>query len=58
MCRLQAEKEGWRVIEEYSDHAISGTSMIRPGIQALMADAMKGRFYLILAEAMDRISRD
>jgi DNA invertase Pin-like site-specific DNA recombinase len=32
--------------------------MIRPGIQALMADAMRGRFDLILAEAMDRISRD
>ena len=46
------------MIEEYSDHAISGASMIRPGIQALMADAMRGRFDLILAEAMDRISRD
>lgn len=58
LCRLHAEKQGWRVIEEYSDHAISGASMIRPGIQALMADAMRGRFDLILAEAMDRISRD
>ncbi|WGR63730.1 recombinase family protein (plasmid) [Paracoccus ferrooxidans] len=58
MCRLHAEKQGWHIVEEYSDHAISGASLIRPGIQALMADAMGGRFELILAEAMDRLSRD
>ncbi|MDP0930352.1 recombinase family protein, partial [Paracoccus onubensis] len=59
MCRLRAEKEGWTVIEEYSDHAISGSSMIqRPGIQALIMDSARGRFDLILSEALDRISRD
>ena len=40
MCRLHAEKQGWHVVEEYTDHAISGASLIRPGIQALMTDAM------------------
>ena len=58
MCRLRAEKEGWTVVEEYSDHAISGSSLLRPGIQALISDATRGRFDLILAEALDRISRD
>nr|WP_258869609.1 recombinase family protein [Paracoccus thiocyanatus] len=59
MCRLRAEKEGWTVVEEYSDHAISGSSMIqRPGIQALILDSSRGRFDLVLAEALDRISRD
>ena len=58
MCRLHAEKQGWHVIEEYTDHAISGASLIRPGIQALMTDAMAGRFDVILSEAMDRLSRD
>ncbi|MXO02507.1 recombinase family protein, partial [Shinella zoogloeoides] len=59
MCRLRAEKEGWTVVEEYSDHAISGSSMIqRPGIQALIMDSARGRFDMILAEALDRISRD
>ncbi len=59
MCRLRAEKEGWRVVEEYSDHSISGASMIqRPGIQALVMDSTRGRFDLVLAEALDRISRD
>ena len=59
MCRLRAEKEGWTVVEEYSDHAISGSSMIqRPGIQALIMDSARGRFDMVLAEALDRISRD
>ncbi|WP_323010582.1 recombinase family protein [Paracoccus sp. (in: a-proteobacteria)] len=59
MCRLRAEKEGWTVVEEYSDHAISGSSMIqRPGIQALIMDSARGRFDMVMAEALDRISRD
>lgn len=59
MCRLRAEKEGWTVVEEYTDHSISGASMIqRPGIQALVMDSTRGRFDLVLAEALDRISRD
>ena len=58
MCRLHAEKQGWQIVEEYSDHAISGASLLRPGIQALLSDASRGRFNLILAEAMDRLSRD
>lgn len=58
ICRLHAEKQGWQVVEEYTDHAISGSSLLRPGIQALISDANRGRFDLILAEAMDRLSRD
>ena len=59
MCRLRAEKEGWTVVEEYTDHSISGASMIqRPGIQALVMDSTRGRFDMVLAEALDRISRD
>ncbi|MBN9431703.1 MAG: recombinase family protein [Bosea sp.] len=58
MCRLHAEKQGWHIVEEYTDHAISGASLLRPGIQALISDAGRGRFDLILAEAMDRLSRD
>ncbi|MCG7509065.1 recombinase family protein [Mesorhizobium sp. IRAMC:0171] len=58
MCRLYAERERWQVVEEYTDHAISGASLLRPGIQALISDGTRGRFNLILAEAMDRLSRD
>ncbi|MET3794700.1 recombinase family protein [Aquamicrobium terrae] len=47
-CRERAEREGWTVVETYSDRAISGSSMIRAGIQALMADAQAGRFDMAL----------
>jgi site-specific DNA recombinase len=31
---------------------------MRPGIQQLLQDALSGRFELVLAEALDRLSRD
>ena len=58
VCRLYAEKQGWQVAEEYTDHAVSGASLLRPGIQSLIGDATRGRFQILLAEAMDRLSRD
>jgi DNA invertase Pin-like site-specific DNA recombinase len=59
LCRERAAKEGWTVAEEYSDQAISGATLIlRPGVQALIQDALRGRFRLVVAEALDRISRD
>src|SRR5690606_13186553 len=38
---------------------ISGASMVlRPGIQALLQAALDGEFDLVLAEGLDRVSRD
>ena len=51
-------REGWQILECYTDAAISGASLMRPGIQQLMQDAMAGRFEIILAEALDRLSRN
>ena len=31
---------------------------LRPGVQALLQDAQRGRFEIVLAEALDRVSRD
>lgn len=59
ICRDRAEREEWKVVATYKDAAISGASMkLRPGIQSLLQDAQRGGFNLVLAEAMDRISRD
>ena len=33
----------------------SGASLLRAGVQALIADALRGRFQVVLAEAMDRL---
>jgi site-specific DNA recombinase len=58
ICRERAAKEGWSVHQCYSDRGISGASLIRPGIQKLLQDAQAGRFGIVLAESLDRLSRD
>jgi DNA invertase Pin-like site-specific DNA recombinase len=59
ICREKAEREKWTVVSTYKDAGISGASMIlRPGIQTLLQDAQRQQFDVVLAEALDRISRD
>ncbi|MGH6829291.1 MAG: recombinase family protein, partial [Rhizomicrobium sp.] len=58
LCHLHAERQGWPIVKSYSDRAISGASLVRAGIQDLLADALRGQFEIVLAEALDRISRD
>jgi site-specific DNA recombinase len=58
LCRLHAERQGWNIVEEYSDRATSGASLLRPGVQALTSNAGRGRFDIILTESLDRLSRD
>ena len=59
VCREYAERSGWTVAGGYRDAAVSGDSMIlRPGIQALLEDARQGAFDIVVAEALDRVSRD
>lgn len=59
LCREHAGRERWQIVGSYEDAAISGSSAIlRSGIQQLMRDAQRGMFTVVLAEALDRISRD
>ena len=58
LCQERADKEGWHVHNCYTDHGTSGANLMRPGIQMLLQDALAGRFDIILAEALDRLSRD
>src|SRR3970282_130858 len=58
VCRAYAERQGWTTCEEYTDHAVSGATLLRAGFQALMRDALNRRFDVVLAEALDRFSRD
>ncbi|MBS0967162.1 recombinase family protein [Acetobacter okinawensis] len=58
LCRDYAARHEWNVVDSYTDRAVSGASLMRPGIQELMQDAQRGKFSVILAEAMDRLSRD
>ncbi len=39
LCEERAAREGWKITKTYSDRAISGASLMRPGIQSLMEGA-------------------
>ena len=58
ICRARAEREGWDVSEVYADYAISGATTDRVRFQQLVTDGRAGRFGVVLAEALDRLSRD
>ena len=58
VCRAYAERQGWTIGEEYTDHAVSGATLLRAGFQAMMRDALNRRFDVVLAESLDRFSRD
>ncbi|WP_413855556.1 recombinase family protein [Albidovulum sp.] len=58
ICRRLAEERGWQVVEVFADEAISGATHLRTGFQAMQQAAMTGRFDVLVAEALDRLSRD
>lgn len=56
-CRALSQARGWRVVAEYADEAMSGSRSDRPDFLRLSADLASGRFDLVVAESLDRISR-
>ena len=58
ISRARAAAEGWTVVETYADHAVSGATSQRAQYQAMLQGLRAGRFDIILAESLDRFSRD
>lgn len=58
VCRRRIAQEGWAEGPIYTDHAISGASHLRPGYQKLLEDVRAGRVEAVVAESLDRLSRD
>jgi DNA invertase Pin-like site-specific DNA recombinase len=58
ICRARASREGWHVRREFTDAAMSGATSLRPGYQDLLAAVRQGGIDLVLAESLDRFSRD
>lgn len=52
-----AQQRDWEVVGRYVDHGISGTRARRPGLDALMADARRGKFDVVVCWACDRMAR-
>jgi site-specific DNA recombinase len=59
LCRERVQQENGTVVDVHADYAISGGSVRnRPGMQALLDQAKSGKFDHVVAEALDRVSRD
>jgi site-specific DNA recombinase len=60
VCRARAEALQLEVVSVHADDELSGSTPVasRPGGKALLADALAGRFQVMLLEGLDRLSRD
>ncbi|MEP1197933.1 recombinase family protein [Tateyamaria sp.] len=58
LCLHFIEGKGWVETETYADRGISGASHLRPAYQRLLEDARNNGFDVVVAEGLDRISRD
>ena len=58
LCRRLCEENGWTVVDVFADEAISGATHLRPDFQRMQQSAVAGEFDVIVAEALDRLSRD
>ncbi len=58
LCRDFVDRQEWTYLDAYTDRAMSGASALGPGYQQLIADARSKRFEVVVAEALDRLSRD
>src|SRR5271157_4750520 len=54
--RQMAAARGYEIVREYSDK-LSGTKSKRPGLDALLSDAQRHRFDVVVVWAFDRIAR-
>lgn len=59
VCEERCAAEGWTIVRRYSDRAMSGSSMSRrTGLLELMEAAKRGEFDMVVAESLDRLSRN
>jgi site-specific DNA recombinase len=58
LCKERVTAEGWHLVQVFRDAALSGASALRPGYQALLDGAREAGFDVVVAEALDRLSRD
>ena len=56
----RAEREGWQIVAQHADEGTSGSVPValRRGGKALLADALAGRFDVLIVEGLDRLSRE
>jgi DNA invertase Pin-like site-specific DNA recombinase len=57
VLRSVAAQRGFEIVKEYADRGVSGRKARRPGLDALMADARRRKFSVVLVAAFDRLAR-
>lgn len=55
--RQFAAQRGFEVVAEYTDVGISGRKARRPGLDAMLSDARKRKFSVLIVAAFDRLAR-
>lgn len=55
--RKFAEQRGYEVSCEYTDVGVSGSKARRPGLDAMLNDARKRKFGVVIVAAFDRVAR-
>ena len=58
LCLHLIASHGWSEAETYADRGTSGASHLRPAYQPLLRDARDNRLNVVVAEGLDRQSRD
>lgn len=58
-CQLRelAARRGFEVVHEYTDIGVSGSNARRKGLDAMLADAHRRKFSIVLVAAFDRVAR-
>ena len=57
-CRKRAATEGWTVVAEFADAAISGSDSSRPQYKAMIAAAGRREFDVLILDDLSRLTRD
>ena len=54
----RARREGWRVVRDFEDAAISGSDNMRPGYREMQAAAATKDFDVLVVDDLSRLTRD
>lgn len=57
-CRRRAEAEGWLIVREYADRAITGADSSRPQYREMLSAADRDEFNILIVDDPSRLARD
>lgn len=57
MCKAAIESKGWVYVRTYTDPGVSGRTMVRPGLAAMISAIKEGEIDAVVIYKLDRLSR-